>query len=348
MPIAAHCPNPACARVHQVKNKYAGMRGKCPVCGSWMYIPTGGMMPSQSMPRSAMEDQVSFGGAAVPSRVPLAAPVAPAVPLAAPVSQPAPTRAASPVEEELEPIRLGEVEPIPLKGDRKSKKKGAAARRRLDEDDAADALPMDDEGGEPRAAKKPYFSWLSVLLLVLGILSLGAIVGAPFLAGPSGIEGKAVSGIKEDDALYVMLAPGLPALFALISLTTGLVTRRFGVLGVVLTALASLLTGILLFMASWVFQKEYDALSKYSQRVEKIRAEGGNASSKEISLGQQLPVAVGGAGAAALCFVLATVFMLRPWWGKAIWFILLVTPIALGVVWVFRKELGVDLPDIPI
>jgi hypothetical protein len=39
MPIEVHCPNPVCARIHSVKDKYAGMRGKCPTCGSWMYIP---------------------------------------------------------------------------------------------------------------------------------------------------------------------------------------------------------------------------------------------------------------------------------------------------------------------
>src|SRR5262245_63835649 len=39
MPIQVHCPNPVCARVHMVKNRYAGMRGKCPACGSWMYVP---------------------------------------------------------------------------------------------------------------------------------------------------------------------------------------------------------------------------------------------------------------------------------------------------------------------
>jgi hypothetical protein len=46
MPIEVHCPNPACARVHRVKNKYAGTRGKCPACQSWMYVPKTGLMPS--------------------------------------------------------------------------------------------------------------------------------------------------------------------------------------------------------------------------------------------------------------------------------------------------------------
>lgn len=39
MAIETHCPNPKCARLHRVKDRYAGMRGKCPRCGSWMYVP---------------------------------------------------------------------------------------------------------------------------------------------------------------------------------------------------------------------------------------------------------------------------------------------------------------------
>ncbi len=39
MPIEVHCPNPACARMHWVKDKYAGRRGRCPACQSWMYVP---------------------------------------------------------------------------------------------------------------------------------------------------------------------------------------------------------------------------------------------------------------------------------------------------------------------
>ena len=39
MPIEVHCPNPDCAKVHLVKDKYVGQRGKCPACSHWMYVP---------------------------------------------------------------------------------------------------------------------------------------------------------------------------------------------------------------------------------------------------------------------------------------------------------------------
>src|SRR5262245_8891612 len=51
MPIEVHCPNPVCARIHSVKTRYAGMRGKCPACGSWMYVPMTGFLPSMAVPR---------------------------------------------------------------------------------------------------------------------------------------------------------------------------------------------------------------------------------------------------------------------------------------------------------
>lgn len=61
MPIEAHCPSPACARAHLVKNKYAGHRGKCPACGSWMYVPLLPAAPAPAPPPPAVE---RFGWAA--------------------------------------------------------------------------------------------------------------------------------------------------------------------------------------------------------------------------------------------------------------------------------------------
>jgi hypothetical protein len=39
MPIKVRCPNPSCDRIHLVKNKYAGLRGRCPACGNWLLVP---------------------------------------------------------------------------------------------------------------------------------------------------------------------------------------------------------------------------------------------------------------------------------------------------------------------
>ena len=39
LPILVPCPNPMCGKVHRIKAQYAGMRGRCPACSTWMYVP---------------------------------------------------------------------------------------------------------------------------------------------------------------------------------------------------------------------------------------------------------------------------------------------------------------------
>jgi hypothetical protein len=69
MPIEVHCPNPVCARSHLVKDRYAGIRGRCPACRSWMYVPTrrmetpGGPATTPSPP-TVKQDPARPGGEA--------------------------------------------------------------------------------------------------------------------------------------------------------------------------------------------------------------------------------------------------------------------------------------------
>src|SRR5262249_37065304 len=37
--IEVQCPNPLCAKVHRVKNRWAGRRGTCPDCGTVIQVP---------------------------------------------------------------------------------------------------------------------------------------------------------------------------------------------------------------------------------------------------------------------------------------------------------------------
>jgi hypothetical protein len=37
--IEVQCPNPDCAKVHRVKNRWAGRRGTCPDCGAIIEVP---------------------------------------------------------------------------------------------------------------------------------------------------------------------------------------------------------------------------------------------------------------------------------------------------------------------
>jgi hypothetical protein len=44
--IEVQCPNPRCAKVHRVKNRWAGKRGTCPDCGTIIQVP----LPSAASP----------------------------------------------------------------------------------------------------------------------------------------------------------------------------------------------------------------------------------------------------------------------------------------------------------
>ena len=59
MPIEVHCPNPVCARIHHVKNRYAGMRGHCPACKAWMYVPTANGMDSVATPPTGTQIRIT-------------------------------------------------------------------------------------------------------------------------------------------------------------------------------------------------------------------------------------------------------------------------------------------------
>src|SRR5438105_1144534 len=39
MPITVRCPNPACGQTLSVQDEYAGMQGKCPLCGTLVTFP---------------------------------------------------------------------------------------------------------------------------------------------------------------------------------------------------------------------------------------------------------------------------------------------------------------------
>ncbi len=50
MPFNARCPNPSCGQVMAVQEQYAGMRGKCPHCGTVFAFPP---LPAGSAPPAA-------------------------------------------------------------------------------------------------------------------------------------------------------------------------------------------------------------------------------------------------------------------------------------------------------
>jgi hypothetical protein len=303
MPIEVHCPNPICARVHAVKTRYAGMRGKCPACGSWMYVPRTGFVPSMAAPRpEGLEESASAW------------------------KNPPPAARAD--KEEVAAVVFDDDEP---------RAKGRRAEAVLDEE--APEAEVEVEGEKPRRL----VSWLATILVLLGMLSLGAFAATPYLEEgripPSGVFAHDVGsqrriGIDPEHGFYITCAGAAVAAGALLCLLAALVGRGFGFVSLFLLYLTTIASAGLLFYATFWFRGEMNHLAK----LEKSVAEG----DITINRGQQLYAFAGGAGGACLTFLLAAVLIHRRWWSRLLGFLFLGFFIALGPVWNYRTELGID------
>src|SRR5579859_2511923 len=153
MPIEVHCPNPQCAKVHLVKDKYAGMRGKCPACTSWMYIP-----------RVAAPTMLAHRPEAVAEAARRSPePVSDARPVREEWAHPG--RKESAEEKEALSVDTHEAPAWPDDG------------VQVAED--AEEKPVEVQPDTEKPKRK--FSWLVALLLLLGMGSLGAVAACPYL-----------------------------------------------------------------------------------------------------------------------------------------------------------------------
>lgn len=338
MPVEAHCPNPSCARVHTVKSKYAGMRGRCPACGYWMYVPTVGVEPSTNAPRPEGLEAAAAAAAPTKSGRSRATKVQPLslddvdINAPAPEAPPAAPRKRRPWHHDDEPA-------------------GEVVEEAVDQEVVDDEV-VDDEPAEE--ARKP-FSKLPIFLIILAILSLAAVAAAPFLPGPSAqatgwfennLRDKPV-GIPEDKALFVSAAPGPIILILLLALLMGLATRTWDFLPLALLYIAGFLVAGLAFFAAYALQDDLSIMASIDKRVALAKERMANETPPQqgeyaASMGWQLPTACGGVAAAALFLILAALFMHQRWWARAVAVLVLLLPAALVVVWNFRKELGVE------
>lgn len=327
MPIEVHCPNPGCAKVHLVKNSYAGKRGKCPACGSWMLIPASGMMPSTIAPRPQGLEQ-TVGWTAKENTPP-----------------PAPAPRRETVKASPKPALLDEDEDLPPLRPEKPK----AKPRLRDEDESLQPAPESDE--KPARA----FSWFVFLVLLLATLSVGGVLGGMFLDGPtiicSGEFASRYSKVKldglgdEQGPIYLGLAGGLTGM-GVLALLAGFVGKRFGMVSGLLSYLAVLLGGLLLFLTVDFYQKQQALADKWDRTFEHAKDKGvsGDAS---YDLGPRLKLALGGSAAGSFFFLLAAVLIHRRWWSRLLCFVLLGLYLGIGLVWNFRKDLGIAdmIPD---
>jgi hypothetical protein len=325
MPIEVHCPNPECAKVHLVKDKYAGMRGKCPACSSWMYVPKTAV-PTMVVPRPEALEEAAWKSPELAAAAPAQTTVGPR-----------PQEAAEPVE----------TLPIVQREERVQPEARSAARAEVDEE------PVEVQPDAEKSKPKKYFSWLAAVLLLLGIVSLGLISATPFLAvGKINATGDFVEyygaregeGIKPDMKMYVMTVPAGGAALVFIALLAGFIAGRFGFPSLFLVYLTGVLSVALLFLTLHEFRRQSMDWAKIVERVEHAKSQG-RQGDVNPSLGQFLWAALGGSAGACLSMIFAAVLMHRRWWSRVFAFLFLGGMAALAAVWVYREELGIQWLD---
>jgi hypothetical protein len=319
MPIEVHCPNPICARVHIVKSRYAGMRGKCPACGSWMYVPRTGYQPSLAVPRPEGLEEAAAAWKSPPA---------------------APARA----EKEEVTAVLFEDDATIVHQEHSPRVQG---ERAAPAEEVLDAVEPDVvEAEKPRRG----LGWLVTSLVVLGMLSLGAVSASPYLEMATtpatgefaqDIGAQPPRGIPDEQAAWVTWGSAGVAAGALLCLLAGLVAGRFGFASVFLLYLTTLASAGIFFLGTFYFRNETKMLDRVREKVENRKALG-TKGDVTVNPGQQVYALAGGAAAACLAFLLAAVLMHHRWWSRLLGFVFLGFFIALGPVWVYRAELGID------
>jgi hypothetical protein len=185
------------------------------------------------------------------------------------------------------------------------------------------------------------------------MLSLGAISSTPFLeVGQLNATGdfekfygaRKGEGIKEDMKMYVMTVPAGGAVLVFLALLAGLVGRGFGFLSLFLVYLTGLLCAVLLFLAVYTFRGQSQEFDKVVQNAS-LKKEKGAKGDIQPTMGQFLWAGLGGAVGASLSMILAALLIHHRWWSRVLSFLFLGGVTALGVVWVYRKELGIEWLD---
>jgi hypothetical protein len=347
MAIAVHCPNPGCAKIHQVKDKYAGTRGKCPLCGSWMYVPAMGASPAPPMIAApvmvpAIDEMPAPPREQESPRPAPAAKAAKAVPARRPAPEPEPEPVPVPEPVVEEAALLAEEEPAPL------------PRRRPNPTDEEESVVAEFSAEEePEEAKpKRHFSWAAVVLLLLGMLGAAAFAVAPFLP-PAELKKTEdfanlppPGAIKEDIGLILSGMGGGVAFFALVSLLLSLITRRMGIMSLCPLYIAVLGSAVLLLPGLQWMKELLRDYEKTNTSIKKLQDEGAKGEAVP-SLGMQFPALAAGAASASFFLVLTALFMHKRIWSKLLGFVFLSFWPMLVVAWVFHQTLGIDKQSLP-
>lgn len=216
MPIEVHCPNPSCARVHLVKNRYAGMRGRCPACKSWMYVPKSGFLPSMATPRPEGLEEMAAWQETPPLR----------------------TRGAS-----------GKAAVL----DESESTRSSTRTPPMEEPLAVQEL---DEASQPPKPRFSRLAALLLFLGILALGAVAAAPYLEKHSRTLTDGSRRLYGIADEHALSVSAAPGGVAVVVLLALLAGLLAGRFTAVCAFLLYLALGGAAAILFLATHAFRGE--------------------------------------------------------------------------------------------
>jgi outer membrane biosynthesis protein TonB len=349
--IEVQCPNPDCAKVHRVKNRWAGKRGTCPDCGAIIEVPGGTPAPAamhEPEPFPEPEPQPVAAEVAVEEGVTVsdvaedAATVGDETVAYDPPPAPKKEKKAGKKKPEAEPEPEEEAtvamdegitdDPFSMEEEAGSTSTKAAADDLFGTEAAEEAEEAEEEAGAVSDGRR--FSGLTAFLYLLGILGLLGVAAIPFLPGPevtaSGPNPVAVKafkdnmqksvGIKEDKRLLVTAVPAAVAALALIALLVSVFTRNFGIVAFLLSypAWIASLVGLLFTLVILNLQmKDASEAPKYKNPAQGVTG-------WSMTVGQSAYVGVASAGAAALFFTLAIPLMHRSRWSRIVFGVLAV------------------------
>jgi hypothetical protein len=350
--IEVECPNPDCAKVHRVKNRWAGKRGTCPDCGTIIEVPGGTPVPAprhepEPFPEPepepaavaaevAVKEGVTVGDGAEDAATIGDETVAYEPPPAPKKEKKAGEKKSEPEPEEEATVAMDEGitdDPFSME-----EEVGSESIKAADDDlfGTEAAEEAEDAEEEPAAAVSDgrRFSGLTAFLYLLGILGLLGVAAMPFLPGPevaaSGPDPVAVRafkdnmqkniGIKEDKRFLVTAVPAAVAALALIALLVSVFTRNFGIVAFLLSYpvwIASLV-GLLFALAILNIQ------TTDAKEAPKAKNPVPGVTGYSVTVGQSAYVGVASAGVAVLFFTLAIPLMHRSRWSRIVFGVLAV------------------------
>jgi hypothetical protein len=221
--IEVQCPNPDCAKVHRVKNRWAGKRGTCPDCGAVIRVPDPSAArptPAEGAPRRADDPEAAAAREMAPQAMEFALPDYPA--LQAGGGEPEVTLAEEAAAEDFDWDQETEM-------------------NRLAPAKVAD--PVEEERAVAPAAGELF--WVTALLYVLAVVGLLVVCAAPWLAPES------QPSLDRARTPLLLGAAGAVALLVLAGLAVGFPRRQLGMASLRFTCPAALLgMGLLLLLST--------------------------------------------------------------------------------------------------